>query len=74
MNVRDYLPPWAHEWIAVIVPGMQIAGILVVAWLLQHLLRRLLERTAKRYQLPMDLVRPVRTTSRWIIYGAAMLL
>ena len=74
MNIRLYLPVWAHEWVALIVPGLQIAGIVLVAWLLQHLLRRLLERTAERYQLPMDLVRPVRTVSRWIIYGAALLL
>lgn len=74
MNIRPYLPDWAQEWIAVIVPGLQIAGILAVAWLLQYLLRRLLKRTAERYQLPMALVSPVRSTVRWFLYGAALLL
>lgn len=74
MNIRPYLPDWAQEWIAVIVPGLQIVAILAVAWLLQYLLRRLLKRTAERYQLPMDLVSPVRGIVRWVIYGAALLL
>lgn len=74
MTLRAYLPDWAQDWIAVIVPGLQIAAILAVAWLLQYVVRRLLKRTAERYQLPMDLVSPVRGIVRWTIYGAALLL
>lgn len=74
MTLQAYLPVWAHEWIAVIVPGLQIAGILAAAWLLMALIHRVLQRTAAAYQLPMDLVRPVRNVLRWLIYGAALLL
>lgn len=74
MKLRAYLPAWAHEWIDILVPGLQILGILLVAWLLLILVHRVLKRTAERYQLPADLVRPVRNALRWIIYGAALLL
>jgi small-conductance mechanosensitive channel len=74
VSIQAYLPHWAQDWIALIVPGLQIIGILVAAWLLQYLLRRLLQRTAERYQLPMELVRPVRNLVRWVIYAAALLL
>ncbi|KQP03046.1 mechanosensitive ion channel family protein [Pseudorhodoferax sp. Leaf265] len=74
LRLREYLPLWAHEWIDVIVPGLQIVGILVVAWLLQYLLRRLVSRVGLRYQLPTDLVAPVRNMLRYLIYGAAFLL
>jgi small-conductance mechanosensitive channel len=74
VKLRGYLPAWAHEWIDILVPGLQIVGILLVAWLLLVLVHRVLVRTAERYQLPIDLVRPVRNGLRWIIYGAASLL
>jgi small-conductance mechanosensitive channel len=74
LRLREYLPLWAHEWIDLIVPGLQIIGILVVAWLLQYLLRRLVSRVGLRYQLPTDLVAPVRNMLRYLIYGAAFLL
>jgi small-conductance mechanosensitive channel len=74
VKLRGYLPAWAHEWIDILVPGLQIVGILLVAWLLLVLVHRVLVRTAERYQLPTDLVRPVRNGLRWIIYGAASLL
>jgi small-conductance mechanosensitive channel len=74
LRLREYLPLWAHDWIDIIVPGLQIIGILVVAWLLQYLLRRLVSRVGLRYQLPTDLVAPVRNMLRYLIYGAAFLL
>jgi small-conductance mechanosensitive channel len=74
LRLREYLPLWAHDWIDIIVPGLQIVGILVVAWLLQYLLRRLVTRVGQRYQLPTDLVAPVRNMLRYLIYGAAFLL
>lgn len=74
MHLRAYLPAWAHDWIELIVPGLQILGILLAAWLLQHLLRRIVARLGARYQLPADLVRPARNMLRYLIYGAAFLL
>ena len=74
MRAKTYLPVWAHDWIDIIVPGAQILGILVAAWLLQYLLRRLLQRTATAYQLPNELVSPIRNLIRWVIMGGAILL
>lgn len=73
-RLRDHLPLWAHEWIDIIVPGLQILGILVAAWLLQYLLRRIVNRVGARYQLPPDLTAPVRNMLRYLIYAAAFLL
>ncbi|MBN9408559.1 MAG: mechanosensitive ion channel family protein [Burkholderiales bacterium] len=74
MRARDYLPVWAHDWIDVIVPGAQIVGILLAAWLLQYLVRRLLLRMAAHYQLPITMVQPIRNLVRWIVMGSAVLL
>lgn len=74
LRLRDHLPVWAHEWIEIIVPGLQIVGILVAAWLLQYLLRRLIARVGLRYQLPSDVLSPVRNLLRYMVYGAAFLL
>lgn len=74
VQLKTYLPDWAHEWIDIIVPGLQILGILVAAWLLQYLLRRIVSRIGARYQLPPDLVAPVRNMLRYLIYGAAFLI
>lgn len=74
MRAYAYLPSWAHDWIDVIVPGAQIVGILLAAWLMQYLLRRLLHRTAIHYQLPAEMVTPVRNLVRWVIMGGAILL
>ena len=38
---KHRLPEWVQDWLDVIVPGSQILGILLVAYLLQRLLRRL---------------------------------
>lgn len=35
---KHRLPEWVQDWLDVIVPGSQILGILLVAYLLQRLL------------------------------------
>ena len=56
-----------QDWLDVIVPGSQILGILLVAYLLQRLLRRLVRKAAVRYQLPGQLVVPINGLIRWTI-------
>ncbi|MDY0107934.1 MAG: mechanosensitive ion channel [Giesbergeria sp.] len=69
-----YLPDWAQDWLEIIVPGVQIAFILLTAWLLQHLLGRLLTRAGRHYQIPLELQMPIHGLMRWTILAAALLL
>ncbi|MCK6414130.1 MAG: mechanosensitive ion channel family protein [Giesbergeria sp.] len=69
-----YLPEWAQDWLEIIVPGVQIALILVAAWLLQNLLGRLLTRAGRHYQIPLELQMPIHGLMRWTIFAATLLL
>jgi small-conductance mechanosensitive channel len=69
-----YLPDWAQDWLEIIVPGVQIALILLVAWLLQNLLGRLLTRVGRHYQIPLELQMPIHGLMRWTIFAATLLL
>ena len=44
---KHRLPEWMQDWLDVIVPGSQILGILLAAYLLQRLLRRLVRKAAE---------------------------
>ena len=72
--LTSYLPDWTRDWLEIIVPGLQIVLILLVAWLLQYLLRRVLNRISQHYQLPMELTRPLKGLLRLTIMLAAVLL
>ena len=69
-----YLPEWAQDWLEIIVPGGQIALILVAAWLLQNLLGRLLTRAGRHYQIPLELQMPIHGLMRWTIFSSTLLL
>ena len=71
---KHRLPAWVQDWLDVIVPGSQILGILLVAYLLQRVLRRLVRKAAVRYQLPGELVVPINGLIRWTIMASALLL
>ena len=73
-RLKLILPPWMHEWLDVIVPGAQIALIVLAALLLQHLLRRVILRASDHYQFPHDLLTPINGVVRWLILGGAGLL
>ncbi|KAB2901214.1 MAG: mechanosensitive ion channel family protein [Burkholderiaceae bacterium] len=72
--LKDRLPEWTQDWLDIIIPGTQILLILGVAWLLQHLLRRLVTRASRHYGLPSELLVPVNGLIRWIIMASALLL
>lgn len=73
-SLITYLPDWTRDWLEVIVPGFQILVILLVAWIVQYALRRLVDRLARRYQLPLELTTPLKTFLRWTIMIAALML
>ncbi|MDD2713735.1 MAG: mechanosensitive ion channel family protein [Simplicispira sp.] len=73
-SLKFYLPEWAQDWLDLIVPGLQILLILLAALLLQHVLRRLVERASAHYQLPHELLVPLNGLLRWAILISALLM
>ena len=71
---KFYIPEWAQDWLDIIIPGLQILLILVVAMLLQYLLRRLIKRVGNHYALPRELMVPLNGLLRWTILASALLL
>lgn len=71
---KIYIPEWAQDWLDIIIPGLQILLILVVALLLQYLLRRLIKRVGNHYALPRELMVPLNGLLRWTILASALLL
>lgn len=73
-NLTNRLPDWVRDWLEVIVPGLHILLIVLVAWLLQRVLRRIVRRASLHYQLPDELVVPINGIVRWTIIASAALL
>ena len=73
-SLRLYLPAWAQDWLEIIVPALQITLIVLCAWLLQYLLRRLVRRAGDHYQVADELVVPLKGFIRWSIVAATTLL
>ncbi len=71
---QTHLPDWVQDWLDVIVPALHIVLIVMVAWLVQRLLRKLLNGMAERYDLPHALLVPAIGVIRWLIFSAALLL
>lgn len=67
------LPGWAGNGIETLVLGTQVAAILVAAWVLMRLVRRLLGRLARAYALPPTLVVPSRRVIAMLVYLGALL-
>ena len=72
--LKTRLPDWVQDWLEVIVPGLQILLILLAAWLLQRVLRRIVRRASVHYQVPDELLVPMNGLIRWFIVAGALLL
>lgn len=72
--LHDHLPSWTHEWLEVIVIAVQVALIVLAAWLLRMLARRLLRRLGERYALPPELLVAARRLAGVLIFGTALML
>jgi small-conductance mechanosensitive channel len=72
-GLRD-VPPWLQDWMGIAIPLTEAAIILVLAWLLNQLLRRLFSRLCDRYALPPEMAIGARRILGFVAYGAAILL
>ena len=72
--MKVWLAQWLGAWSETLLLGGQILLILLAGYVLQRLVARGLTRLARRYQLPAELLLPVRGTLRWLIMGSAVLL
>ena len=72
--LTTYLPDWTLDWLEIIIPGVQIFLILLGAWLLQYMLRRLVNRLDRHYQLPPELTMTLKGLLRWTLMMAAMMM
>lgn len=73
-HIMQLLPPWAEPWLEFIELGLQIVLIVLGAWLLNLLFRRLIRRLAGSYSLPAELVMVARRVVGLVIYLGAMLM
>jgi len=71
--MKHYLPASLQQWIDPINTGLGILLILVVAWLLRLLTRRLLARVGRHYTLPAQIEMAIRRLSNFIIGAVALL-
>lgn len=71
--MSEFWPAWAREWFDVIVPVAEVVLIVLAAWFLQWLSRRVMRRLGAR-NLPLEVLAVGRRVSGFVIYGAAVLL
>jgi small-conductance mechanosensitive channel len=71
--MNELWPSWAREWLDLIVPVIQVLLIVLAAWLLQRLARRVMRRLGE-HNLPPEILTAARRISGFLIYGAALLL
>lgn len=73
-SLKLHLPAWAHEWLDVIVPALQIVLIVLAAWLVHRFVRRVVRRASERYAVPANVGVLAYGILRWAIWFAATLL
>lgn len=72
--MKAWLAQWLGEWSGTLLFGVQLLLILLAGFFLQRLVARGLTRLATRYQLPGELLLPLRGALRWLIMGSALML
>ena len=72
--MTERLPPWIQEWLTVVVPLGQVLLILLAAWLLRAVTRRVVDRLCTRRGFPPVVAIAGRRVIGFLIYAAALLL
>ncbi|SBV35661.1 MscS Mechanosensitive ion channel [uncultured Stenotrophomonas sp.] len=70
--MKHYLPEWMHEWVGALELALSIIAILLAAWLLRLLSRRLLARLGRHYTLPKPMEMAIRRLSSFIIWSCTL--
>lgn len=72
--LKSHFPAWSHEWLGTFLVAGQVAIIVLIAWMLQRTVRRVIQKAGEIYDLPVQLVKPAIAILRWIIILAALML
>ena len=72
-SIRAFLPAWLQGWLGEIQLLTEVVLILAVAWLLLRLLRLLVQRLSRRYDLPREIAIGVRRVGVFVIGFGALL-
>lgn len=70
--MSELWPAWSREWLDFALPVIQMVLIVLAAWLLQRLARRVIRRVGEH--VPPEITTGARRISAALIYGAAALL
>ena len=71
--MERYLPVWLQPRFEYLALALQVLAILLVAWSLRGLVRRLIARLAGRYELPPMVVMGARRVATFLIGTTALL-
>lgn len=63
-----------QDWLEIAIPMLQILLIVLVAWLLHRLFKRVIKRASDHYEFPNELLMPIHTVVRWLIIAGSVLL
>ena len=63
-----------QDWLEIAIPVLQILLIVLVAWLLHRLFKRVSQRASDHYEFPNELLMPIHTVVRWLIIAGSVLL
>lgn len=73
-GLRTRLPEWMQDWLEIAIPVLQILLIVLVAWVLHRLFKRVIKRASLHYDFPHELLMPIHALVRWLIIAGAVLL
>lgn len=73
MDLKEHLPVVLHPWLDVMVPAAEVVLIVLAAWALRWLARRLIRRLTGRYELPLEVAVGARRLITFLIGFAALL-
>ena len=73
-DIKAQLPAWLQSWFSEITVLLQVALILLGAFVLRWAVRRLIQRLTRRYDLPIEIVVSARRITGFLIGFGTLLL
>ncbi|MCA0198391.1 MAG: mechanosensitive ion channel family protein [Proteobacteria bacterium] len=72
--MKERLPLWAQGWLDTVMPISEVLLIVLVAWLVQRVIRGIARRLVARRGLPPEMATVMRRLSATLLASAAVLL